>query len=235
MGKLDPVLVSRTPVTALGPLRRPAPAVIAVALVVAAAIGLWYAGDPVAGRVDRRTESIVDSVTGDHLRAFAHLVQFGSPPAVVLWAALICGAALVLRRPRHAVLAVVAPGLTGVATTALKPLVGRTVGDYGNAGYAYPSGHTGGATSVALAAALLLIGLVPTRRAVAVAVVASAALVAGGAVGAGMVTIGAHYPTDTVGGFCLAVAIGLGTGLVIDRVADRRAARPGRPPSRAPG
>lgn len=227
------MLVPRSPVSVLGPLRRPAPVVIAVAFVVAAALGVWYAGDPVAGRVDQRTESLVDSVTGDHWRFFARLVQFGSPLSVVLWGCLIAAVALLLRRPRHAVLAIVGPGVTGIATTALKPVVGRTVGDY--AGYAYPSGHTGGATSIALAAALLLIGLAPTLRAVAVTVVASAAVLAGGVVGTGMVTIGAHYPTDTVGGFCFAVAIGLGAGIAIDRVADRRTARAGRPPSPAPG
>lgn len=227
------MLDSRTPVTVLGPLRRPAPAVIAVALVVATALGFRYAGDPVAGRVDRQTESIVDSVTGDHWRFFARVVELGSPQFVVLWAALLAGAALLLRRPRHAVLAVVGPGVTGVATTVLKPVFGRTVGDWG--GYAYPSGHTGGATSIALAAGLLLIGLAPAGRAVAVSVVASAALLAGGLVGTGMITLGAHYPTDTVGGFCLAVAIGLGAGLVIDRIADRRTEQAARPASPASG
>lgn len=210
--------------TVLGPLRRPAPVVIVVAALVATVLGVLYAGDPFAGRVDRRTETIVDSVTGDHWRFFSRLVQFGSPLSVVLWAVVIAVAALVLRRPRHAVLAIVGPGLTGVATTVLKPIVGRTVGDY--AGFAYPSGHTGGATSIALAVALLLVGLTPTRRAVAATVVATAALIAGGVVGTGMVTIGAHYPTDTVGGFCLAVAIGLAAGLVIDRIADRNAVTP---------
>ncbi|TCK26450.1 phosphatase PAP2 family protein [Pseudonocardia endophytica] len=226
------MLVSRDPVTVLGPLRRPAPAVIAVALAVAVALGVWYSGDPVAGRVDRRTESIVDSVTGDHWRFFSRIVELGSPQFVVLWAVLLAGAALLLHRPRHAVLAIVGPGVTGVATTVLKPLVGRSIGD--SAGYAYPSGHTGGATSIALAVALLVIGLAPTGRAVAVTVVASAALLAGGVVGTGMITIGAHYPTDTVGGFCFAVAIGLGSAMVIDRVADRRAARAGRSPTPSP-
>lgn len=38
-------------------------------------------------------------------------------------------------------------------------------------------------------------------------------------------TVFAHYPTDTVVGFCVAVAIGLGSALVIEWIADRRAHR----------
>lgn len=206
----------------LGPLRRPAPFVAAVALLIAAVLGVRYAGDPVAGRVDRNAEALVDALTGPHWRWFGLVVQFGSPVSVVFWAVVLAGLALLLRRRRHAVLAVVGPGLTGIVTTLFKPLVGRTIGD--DPAFAYPSGHTGGATSTALVIALLLVGLATTRRAVAIAVVASAALLAGGAVGTGMVTLGSHYPTDTVGGFCLAVAIGLGSGLVIDHLADRRTA-----------
>lgn len=100
---------SPAPVTVLGPLRRPAPLVIAVALAVAAVLGVRYAGEPAAGGVDRRTESLVDSVTGDHWPIFARLVEFGSPFSVVAWAVLIAVAALLLRRPRHAVLAIVGP------------------------------------------------------------------------------------------------------------------------------
>jgi membrane-associated phospholipid phosphatase len=42
------------------------------------------------------------------------------------------------------------------------------------------------------------------------------AVAGGGAVGTGMVIIGAHYPTDVVGGFCAAVAAVLGVALVLD-------------------
>ena len=214
-----------TPVPLLGPLRRPAPLVAAAAFVVFALLGLRYAGDTTPGRVDTHTESAVDAVTGSHWRFFGRVTEFGSPPFVVLAGGLLAGLCLLLGRRRLAVLAVVGPGLTGLATTLFKPLIGRTIGDTGTAGFAYPSGHTGGATSIALVAALLLVSLVPAGRGAALALVGAAALLAGGAVGAGMVTIGAHYPTDTVGGFCVAVAIGLGSALVLDRLADRRAGR----------
>ncbi|RZT84134.1 undecaprenyl-diphosphatase [Pseudonocardia sediminis] len=211
------------PVPLLGPLRRPAPFVAGIAFVVFAALGLWYSGDADAGRVDTHTENAVDAVTGSHWRFFGRVIEFGSPQFVVLAGGLLAGLCLLLGRRRLAVLAIVGPGLTGLATTFFKPLFGRTIGD--TAGFAYPSGHTGGATSIALVAALLLVSLIPAGRGAALTLVGAAALVAGGAVGAGMVTIGAHYPTDTVGGFCVALALGLGSALVIDVVADRRAER----------
>ncbi|MFP5023203.1 phosphatase PAP2 family protein [Pseudonocardia phyllosphaerae] len=215
------------PPSLLGPLRRPAPVIIAVAVLVFAVLAWRYAGDAGAGRVDARADSAVDAVTGGRKALLMRVTSFGSPPSVVLWAALLAGAALLLRRRRLALLAVVGPGLTGLATTVLKPLIGRTIGGgAGEAGYAFPSGHTGGASSIGLVVALLLVGLIPVARTgPAVAMVAAIALLAGGAVGAGMVSLGAHYATDTIGGFCAAVAIGLGSAMVIDRIAATRTAK----------
>lgn len=220
VASLGPVRDATDPPSLLGPLRRPAPVIVAVATVVFAVLAWRYAGEAQAGRVDSSADAAVEALPG----VLARLTGFGSPPSVVLWALLLAGAALLLRRRRLAVLAIVGPGLTGVATTVLKPLIGRTIGGEGTAGFAYPSGHTGGAVSIGLLVALLLVALLPVARAgPAVATLAAVALLAGGTVGAGMVRIGAHYATDTIGGFCIAVAIGLGAGLVIDRVADHRA------------
>lgn len=211
---------SPAPPSLLGPLRRPAPVIVGTATLVFVVLAWRYAGEARAGRVDRRADTAVDALTGGAGGVLARLVTFGSPASVVLWATLLAGTALLLRRPRLAVLAVVGPGLTGVATTVLKPLIGRTMGF----GFAFPSGHTGGAVSIGVVVALLLIGLLPVARAgPAVTMLSAIALLAGGVVGAGMVSIGAHYATDTVGGFCAAVAIGLGSAMVIDRVAGRRA------------
>ena len=103
-------------------------------------------------------------------------------------------------------------------TTGLKPLLGRTIGD----GFAYPSGHTGGATALGLVAALLVISLARPGRAAGIGIVAASGVLCGGVVGMAMVAIGAHYPTDVVGGYCTAVAVVCGAALTLDRRAERR-------------
>ena len=50
-----------------------------------------------------------------------------------------------------------------------------------------------------------------------------AAVLAGGAVGTGMVVIGSHYPTDVIGGFCAATAAVLTIALVLDATVRQRA------------
>lgn len=203
-------------------LRRPALIVVGLAVVVFTVLAARYAGQSDAGRVDWRAENLVDSLGGAHNWVLGRLATFGSPPFVVVAAVVLAVVCLVLGRRRLAVLAIVGPGLTGLATTFLKPAIGRTMD---NAGFAFPSGHTGGATSIALVLALLLVGVLRPGRRLSMALVAVVTSVAGATIGAAMVVIGAHYPTDTIGGFCAAVAIVLGCALLLERLADIRAAR----------
>jgi membrane-associated phospholipid phosphatase len=72
----------------------------------------------------------------------------------------------------------------------------------------------------------LVIGLVLADRlglgrAPAVVLVLGLALVAGVAMGWAEVALGAHYPTDAVGGFCAALAAVPATAWAVDRVAER--------------
>lgn len=194
-------------------LRRPAAIGVLAATVVFGLLAARYGGNSGYGRVDGHAVTVVDSLVSTHLRIVDELSRFGSPPLVVVAALLLCALCLVLGRRRLAVVALVGPGLTGLATTLLKPAIGRTI-DAGS--YAFPSGHTGGATSIALVAALLLVSLVRPGRTTGVALVVSIALVAGGVIGASMVAIGAHYPTDTIGGFCAAVTLVLGSALALE-------------------
>jgi membrane-associated phospholipid phosphatase len=197
-------------------LRRPAAVAVALATVVFVLLGTRYSGESGYGRIDGHAENLVDSLASAHLWILRRLSDLGSPPLVVFAAFALCGLCLALGRRRLAVVAIVGPGLTGVATTFLKPAIGRTM-EF--SGFAYPSGHTGGATSIALVAALLLVSLVRAGRITGIALIVTIALVVGGTIGTAMVVTGAHYPTDAVGGFCAAVAFVLGTALLLETVA----------------
>ncbi|MCF7553866.1 phosphatase PAP2 family protein [Pseudonocardia sp. WMMC193] len=200
--------------------RRQAFAALALAAAaVVVALGVHVAGGSAAGRLDGRVTAAVDTLTSPHVWTVRELTTFGSPPFVVAAALVLAVVALALRERLLALLALAGPGLTGLTIMAMKPVVGRTLGADG--GHAYPSGHTGGATSVALVVGLLLLSRLRVSTGVAVAALLAFALVAGGVVGGGMVAIGAHYPTDTVGGFGTAVAVVLGLAAAADLVAER--------------
>lgn len=206
-----------------GPLRRPVASAVVVAALVFVVLAVRYAGTSAAGAVDVRVDTVIDPLGAAHRWLVHHAVLLGAPPSVVVLAVTLSAVCLCLGRYRLAVLSVAGPGLTGLCTTLLKPALGRTI----DGGFAFPSGHTGGATSLGLVAALLVINLTRPRNGSALAILAAGAVVVGGGVGAAMVAVNAHYPTDTVGGFCAAVVMVCGGALVLDRVAGwRRAASP---------
>jgi undecaprenyl-diphosphatase len=212
---LDRVTSPRPHIPALAAsLRRPALVLVVGATVLFSVLAAHYAGRTGDGMVDGHAQTWVDAATAPHLPALRMLTQLGSPPLVVLASFALAGMCLAVRRRRLAVVAVVGPGLTGLATTLLKPAIGRTT-EFG--GFAFPSGHTGGATSIALVLALLLVSLVRPGRTTGIALIVSIALAVGGTIGVALIGTDAHYPTDTVGGFCAAVAIVLGTALLLER------------------
>jgi undecaprenyl-diphosphatase len=108
----------------------------------------------------------------------------------------------------------------------LKPLVGRTI--HGADNLSYPSGHTAFLTALALSSALLATGRLGLGRTAGMSLVLGTALVAGGAMGWAQVALGAHYPTDVLGGWCTAVAVTTATAWLVDRAADRTADAPRR-------
>lgn len=213
-----PPLGEAPPPSVPGSLRTPVGVVTGVAVLVLVVGAALFGGQSHPSRVDGRAESLLDAATSAQRELMTDLAEFGSAPSVVACALGLALLAVLLARRRLAVLAVVGPGLTGVATTLLKPAFDRTLGG----AYVYPSGHTAGGTALALVAALLLISVIRAGPAVGASLLAGAALLAGGTVGVGMVAMGVHYPTDAVGGLATAVAVVLGSALVIDAVADRR-------------
>ncbi|MGW4057300.1 phosphatase PAP2 family protein [Amycolatopsis sp. NPDC004747] len=142
----------------------------------------------------------------------------GEPVGSVILIALLSGVCWLAHRIRTAVLTVLGVVVTVAVTTVLKPLVGRTIhGEF----LSYPSGHTALATALALVIALLLTERLELGRAAAVSLALGSAVVAGVAMGWAEVALGAHYPTDALGGFCAALAAVPATAWVLDRTADR--------------
>jgi undecaprenyl-diphosphatase len=202
-------------------LRRPAGLAVAVAVLVFGVLAVHYAGTTTGGRVDARIDAVVGPIASPHRWMLQLVPELGSPPVVGVLALGTAVACLWLGRRRLAVLALLGPGLTGVATTLLKPAIGRTL----NGNFAYPSGHTGGATAMGIVAALVVISLLRVGRALGLVLVACGAVFVGGSVSVAMIASSSHYPTDTIGGFSTAVAVVLSLAAAIDGVADRRAPR----------
>lgn len=198
--------------------------IASLAALVVVVLGVLYAGHSEPGRVDTWiVEPTADSVRPPW-RHVALAVDFLGEPAgaATLVVAAVTGC-LLLRRPRAAVFVVAGAAMSVGTATLLKQLVGRTI--HGPDNLSYPSGHTAFFTAFALVVALLATGRFGLGRTAGTSLVLAAALVAGAAMGWAQVALGAHYPTDVLGGWCTALAVIPATAWLIDRLADRRVDR----------
>lgn len=135
----------------------------------------------------------------------------GSPAAMCVLAAAVCGG-LAWRRGITEPLVLGLTGVGGVAVleTAAKYMVERSrppLGLHAVAadGYSFPSGHASfSAVALPLCCALVARWVLLGRWSRVVLWLCTLALVAG--VGFSRVFLGAHYPTDVLGGWCLAGA-----------------------------
>lgn len=184
-----------------------------LAALVVVVLGVLYAGEGGPGRVDARVGAAVDGV-GAPWRDVARVLDFFGEP---VGAPLLVGAAVtgcLLRRGlRAAVFVVVGVGVAVGAATVLKHVVGRTI--HGGGNLSYPSGHTAFFTALALAVAMVV---ARGRGRWGVGLGLGVALAAGAAMGWAQVTLGAHYPTDVLGGWCTALAVVPATAWLVDRV-----------------
>lgn len=143
-----------TPVGGAAPLvppriRRSATALAVAGALVLVALAARYRDTDAAGRLDEAAMSVIQDLLANHAQELWLIVRLGDPVPIFAMAVLLALICLAIRRRRLAVLAFAGPGATGIFTTVLQPLVGRTLeGDF-----SLPSGHTGVATAISTVAA----------------------------------------------------------------------------------
>ncbi len=196
--------------------------VVALSWLVVAALGVRYAGEDEPSWLDRWALIVVhDRVAGAPSPA-RWFIDLADPLPLAVIATVLAVLCIVAGKRRLAALALVGPTATGLATVVLKPLIDRTKdGDL-----AYPSGHTGAATAVALVAGVLLVAVLQPRRWAAAALVTEVTVAVGAVMSWAMTLTDYHYLTDTVGGFCTAVSVVLGLALLLDRRSETAGAPP---------
>lgn len=202
----DPLLVALDP-----GLRRALAVVAAGATLVLIFLGSLYFAGGTLGPFDGHAEPLVDRPWQD----VAVLIDLsGEPVGSTILTATAAAACLMARRIRMAVLTILGVGLSVAATALLKPLVGRTIHDVY---LCFPSGHTAYATALTLVVALLAIDVGRLGARGATLLLLATVVPAGAAMGWSEVVLSAHYPTDTLGGFCTALAVVPATAWLIGR------------------
>ena len=211
-------LVRTAPAALPAVLRSPLAMTAALATAVLVALGILHFHDSGLTGIDAALLPAIDGVRPPW-RYVALVIDFGGEPVgSVILIGLLAGVCWLARQVRTAVLTVLGVVVTVAVTTVLKPVVGRTIhGEF----LSYPSGHTALATALALVIALVLTERLGLGRVAGLVLVLGLALVAGLAMGWAEVALGAHYPTDALGGFCAALAAVPATARVLDRTADR--------------
>jgi undecaprenyl-diphosphatase len=184
-------------------------AVACAAVFAVLAIVVWHVHGPVS----------LDHTLGYTKPSYGHiwrrLMYLGSPWFV--FTALLVVAALAFMLEDYVALAVciVGPLLAGLVELLGKPTVHRIIGH----SLSYPSGHVTLATS--LAAVLVFVayrlGGVPATVIAAVPAVALALLTS-----IAVVQVGAHYPTDAIGGLSVGLGVVAATAAAVGQIVKNR-------------
>jgi membrane-associated phospholipid phosphatase len=202
------------------PLRLPAAALLAFCMTVTVLLGITFAGQHHAGRLDTAVDTPVKSALKRFPALLNVLADAGTLIPVTLMTLALVLACVVARRPSGAILAAVAtPVASALTELVLKPLVGRTIGS----ALSLPSGHATSSFALAGTCAVLLLDPPGHRLPGAVRLVlASLALLAATAVAIAMVARGAHYFTDVVAGAAVGTGMVLACALIHDRLGPDR-------------
>jgi membrane-associated phospholipid phosphatase len=199
-----------------GSARTWAIAVVIGCALLAAGLGVLFAGQARASWFDHSVDSPIISTLGRHGLTSYRLASPGTLGPAVLISGAIAVICLRFRRINGAVLALLAvPVSDGLDDAILKPLIGRT--DLGQ--LTYPSGHTTAVFAMTTTVAILL--LVPpqqsrtrTLRVLLVLAALGIALI----VAAAVIALEWHYFTDTIGGAAVAIAVVTTLAIIIDQL-----------------
>ncbi|MFN2478453.1 MAG: phosphatase PAP2 family protein [Pseudonocardiaceae bacterium] len=194
-------------------VRGPAMLVIGLAITVIAVLGVRYADQDMPGHLDRSIDALVRNALHPDRPITKALVSLGNPAQAAVLVAAVAGAAAVARRWAGVLLTIVGT-VTAVAITdlILKPLIGRL--SYGH--LSFPSGHTTAVAAIAFATAILISGARWPRSMTLRLVAGLAAVVVAVGVAISLVALRVHYATDTVAGYCVALATVLAVALCLD-------------------
>ncbi|WP_344210897.1 phosphatase PAP2 family protein [Kribbella sancticallisti] len=177
-----------------------------------------YAGGTAPAGLDRWIQPRVNTPAGAWQTALA-VDWIGEPIGRSLAVLLVMALCLLAGRRRLAVAAFIGMGVVTVLSTVLKDIVDRRIHDDF---LSYPSGHTAAATAVCVVLGLLLSDLLTLGQVFGTALVLGLALAGGAAMAYAQIDLTAHYPTDTIGGFGLALMAVPATALLVDKLAGHR-------------
>ena len=168
---------------------------------------------------DRRIAGLIDG--SHHVELYRAISELGSTRFSVTLA--IIASTLVWRRCRHLAILYPTAVLGGLLVNViLKVIVGRARPPHpltGTALESFPSGHTI-QTVVALGMLAPIVYALTNRRRAAIVTTVLAALSAVG-VGFSRVALGAHWPSDIVGGFLVGVLVLIAAEMALDRLPAR--------------
>jgi membrane-associated phospholipid phosphatase len=191
-------------------------AVSGVSALIVLGLGLHVAGETAPGPYDRWADAAVSAlIPSPEGTPFDLIAAAGDPiPATVL-ALLLAGLCWRLGHRALAWTTLAGVALTGITTSALKPLNGRTInGD----NLCFPSGHTAALTVFGIVLGLLAVRRYGISRGwVGLLVVLACAGTTATTIALLLIRDVVHYATDTIGGFFTALAVVAPLALVFDR------------------
>jgi membrane-associated phospholipid phosphatase len=203
----------------VAPARVRAGVLLASCAILIAVLGVLFAHQVKADRLDRTVDSPIITWLAGHQVLAAWLAAPASQIPAVALSAVIVVACLLTGRLNGALLAAAAvPAAVGLNDGLLKPLVHRTYLGV----LTYPSGHTATVFALAATVTVLLIPPRPDKSGALRVLIPAAACVLGCVVAVGVIGLRWHYFTDTVAGAALGIGTVCGLALLLDLPAVRR-------------